>query len=83
MEGEIIEAENEGIEIQYMVSPVSALGDDGEVTGIQLTKMEPGEPDSSGRRRPIPVTGSEFNVDADMIILATGQTAEISFLEEE
>ena len=83
MEGEIIEAENEGIEIQYMVSPVSALGDDGEVTGIQLTKMEPGEPDSSGRRRPIPVTGSEFNVDADMIILATGQTAEISFLEED
>ena len=81
-EDEINEAENECIEIRYMVSPVAVLGKEGVVTGIRLTKMELGEPDISGRKRPIPVAGSEYNVDADMVILATGQTADISFLEE-
>jgi NADPH-dependent glutamate synthase beta subunit-like oxidoreductase len=80
-EDEIHEAVNEGIEIRYLVSPVAVSGEDGIVTGMKLTKMDLGEPDNSGRRRPIPVKGSEFNVDKDLVILATGQTSDLSFIE--
>ena len=78
---EIEEAEEEGVRMEFLVSPVEILTQDGRVTGIRLIKMELGEPDASGRRRPIPIPGSEFEVAADFVIPAIGQEADLSFLE--
>jgi heterodisulfide reductase subunit A-like polyferredoxin len=66
----------EGIEIDFLVAPTGILAGDGTVTGIELQRMELGEPDDSGRRRPVPVAGSEFVVDIDTVILAVGQKPE-------
>ncbi len=82
-EEEIIEAEKEGIKINYLTNPVKILGKDGKVTGMECIKMKLGEPDSSGRRRPIPIEGSEFTMDLDMVIMAIGQAADVSFLNKE
>ena len=79
---EIEETEEEGVSIEYLVSPTRILGKDGKVTGIECLRMELGEPDESGRRRPVPVKGSEFVVDADTIILAIGQKSDLSGFED-
>lgn len=78
---EIDEAAEEGVEFTYLTAPVSVEAADGKVTGLRLLRMELGEPDSSGRRRPVPVPGSEFTVPVDTVISAVGQYAEIRFLE--
>ena len=70
---EVAEAEAEGVEIRLLISPVRILGRNGHVTGIEMTQMALGEPDESGRRRPIPIPGSEFVLPADAVILAVGQ----------
>ncbi len=80
---EIVEAEKEGIEIHYLTNPTKIFGKDGKVTGMECIKMKLGEPDSSGRRRPIPIEGSEFTIDLDMVIMAVGQAADVSFLTKE
>jgi glutamate synthase (NADPH/NADH) small chain len=73
---EIHHAEEEGIQFKLLENPVRILGnDEGFVTGIELVSMELGEPDSSGRRRPIPVEGSEHVFDVDTVIMAIGQNA--------
>jgi len=73
---EIHHAEEEGIEFMFLVSPVEILGDDdGWVRGVRLRRMELGEPDDSGRRRPIPIEGSEFELPADMAVVAIGTRA--------
>ncbi|KPK64038.1 hypothetical protein AMJ83_04260 [candidate division WOR_3 bacterium SM23_42] len=82
-EEEIVEAEKEGIKIHYLTNPTQILGKDGKVTGMECIKMKLGEPDSSGRRRPIPIEGSEFTIDLDMVIMAIGQAADVSFLTKE
>jgi heterodisulfide reductase subunit A-like polyferredoxin len=82
-EEEIIEAEKEGIKINYLTNPTKIFGKDGKVTGMECIKMKLGEPDSSGRRRPIPIEGSEFTLDLDMVIMAIGQAADVSFLNKE
>jgi heterodisulfide reductase subunit A-like polyferredoxin len=82
-EEEILEAEKEGIAINYLTNPTKILGTDGKVTGMECIRMELGEPDSSGRRRPVPLTGSEFTMDVDMVIMAIGQSVDVSFLLEE
>ncbi len=79
-EEEIIEAEKEGVKIHYLTNPTKILGKDGKVMGMECVKMELGEPDSSGRRRPIPVKGSEYIIDLDMVIMAIGQAADVEFL---
>jgi len=79
-EEEIEEAEHEGVKINYLAAPVRVLGGEGKVTGLECIRMELGEPDASGRRRPIPVEGSEFILDTDMLIPAIGQTPDLSFL---
>jgi len=81
-EEEIEAAEAEGIDIQYLVAPAEILTSNGKVTGIRCTRMELGEPDASGRRRPVPIKGSEFDTELDMIIPAIGQTTDLSFLGE-
>jgi heterodisulfide reductase subunit A2 len=79
---EIEEARHEGVKIHYLAAPVEIIGSGGKVTQIKCIKMELGKPDESGRRRPVPVEGSEFVVDVDTIIPAISQSADISFLEE-
>ena len=78
---EITAAEEEGIKIELLVAPIEVLTGGGKVSGLRCIKMELGEPDKSGRRRPVPVAGSEFNVECDMIIPAIGQQVNNSFLE--
>jgi heterodisulfide reductase subunit A len=77
---EIEASEAEGIEIQYLVAPAEVLSGNGKVKGLKCTRMELGEPDASGRRRPVPIKGSEFDIELDMIIPAIGQTTDLSFL---
>jgi glutamate synthase (NADPH/NADH) small chain len=73
---EIHHAEEEGIEFFLLTNPVRYLGDDkGRLTGLECLKMELGEPDDSGRRRPLPVKGSEFTLEADLVIVAVGSGA--------
>lgn len=74
---EIIDAEKEGIIIDYLAAPTKILGKDGRVIGMECVKMKLGEPDSSGRRRPVPIEGSEFVIDADLIISAISQKPDI------
>jgi heterodisulfide reductase subunit A-like polyferredoxin len=79
---EIEAAEKEGIEIQILTAPVEVLAKDGRVSGVRCIKMELGEPDASGRRRPIPIKGSEYLIPVDTMIAAVAQAPEISFLDE-
>lgn len=67
-------AKEEGVKFMTLTAPVKIVGTaDGWVSGIECVRMELGEPDASGRRRPMPVNGSEFLMDADQIIVAIGQ----------
>jgi NADPH-dependent glutamate synthase beta subunit-like oxidoreductase/NAD-dependent dihydropyrimidine dehydrogenase PreA subunit len=78
---EIEEAEHEGIPIDFLVSPVRILGSEqGSVSALECVRMKLGEPDHSGRRRPVPIAGSEFVLDLDMVIQAIGQAPDLSFL---
>jgi heterodisulfide reductase subunit A len=81
VKSEIEAAEEEGIGIDLLVNPIAVLTEDGKVSGIRCIKMELGEPDESGRRRPVPVAGSEFDIQCDMVIPAIGQQVNPAFLE--
>jgi len=70
---EIEEAKEEGVKFHYLVAPVSIVHADGKVSGLECQRMELGEPDGSGRRRPVPVDGSNFVIECDAIIPAVGQ----------
>jgi glutamate synthase (NADPH/NADH) small chain len=73
---EIHHAEEEGIIFELLVNPARIIGnDDGWVTGMECIRMELGEPDDSGRRRPVPIKGSEFIVDAETVIVSVGTGA--------
>ncbi|HZK39973.1 MAG TPA: NADPH-dependent glutamate synthase [Atribacterota bacterium] len=73
---EVHHAEEEGIIFNFLTLPVKVLGDDkGNVIGMECLKMELGEPDDSGRRRPIPIPGSNFTIEVDMVIDAIGTSA--------
>ncbi len=73
---EVHHAEEEGIEFFLLTNPVRYLGNDkGRLTGLECVRMELGEPDASGRRRPIAVPGSEFRIDCDLCIVAVGTGA--------
>lgn len=70
---EVHHAKEEGIQFQFLTNPVEVLGDEnGWVKGIRCIRMELGEPDESGRRSPVPVEGSEFDIEADALIVALG-----------
>jgi heterodisulfide reductase subunit A-like polyferredoxin len=79
---EIEAAEKEGIHLRILTAPVEVISKGGAVSGVRCIKMELGEPDASGRRRPIPIKGSEFIVPADTMIASVAQAPEISFLDE-
>jgi len=73
---EVYHAEEEGIIFNFLTLPIRILGDDqGKVIGMECLKMELGEPDDSGRRRPIPISGSNFTLEVDMVIDAIGTSA--------
>ncbi|MGI5988721.1 MAG: NADPH-dependent glutamate synthase [Lachnospiraceae bacterium] len=70
---EVHHAKEEGIIFDLLTNPVAILEDDkGNVTGIRCVKMQLGEPDASGRRRPVPIEGSEFDTEVDAVIMALG-----------
>ncbi|NJD87410.1 MAG: NADPH-dependent glutamate synthase [Betaproteobacteria bacterium] len=73
---EVHHAEEEGIEFNWLTSPVELLGDaNNKVRAMRCIRMELGEPDSSGRRKPVPVPGSEFEIETDMVVFAIGTNA--------
>jgi formate dehydrogenase major subunit len=81
---EVDEAEEEGVKLEILCAPVRIVTDDSnKVTGIEMQRMELGEPDASGRRRPVPVEGSEFVVECDQVITAIGQYPKLDGTSEE
>ncbi len=70
---EVHHAEEEGVEFFFLTAPTKFMGNEkGRVTSMEGLKMELGEPDESGRRRPVPIEGSEFTLDCDLVIIAVG-----------
>lgn len=79
---EIEEMEHEGVKMELLTNPIQFnLGANGRITGMTCVRMELGEPDASGRRRPVPIEGSEFDISADWVFLAIGQKADLTCLE--
>ncbi len=81
-EEEIDSAIEEGIEIQFLVAPVKVLTQNGKVIGVECIRMKLGDMDASGRRRPIPIEGSEFTMELNTLIPAIGESPDISFLTD-
>jgi len=81
-EEEITASEHEGVKIEYLSAPQEILVKDGKVIGLRCIKMELGEPDSSGRRRPVPIPGSEYEMEIDQILPAIGQQPDLSSIED-
>jgi heterodisulfide reductase subunit A-like polyferredoxin len=80
-EWEIDEALEEGINLEILTQPVEVLHDNGSITGMRCVRMRLGEPDASGRRRPIPIEDSEFDIPCDAMVAAIAQAPEISLLD--
>jgi NADPH-dependent glutamate synthase beta subunit-like oxidoreductase len=80
---EIDDAEAEGVKIHYLAAPIKILGKEGKVAGMEVIRCELGEPDASGRRRPVPVKGSEYVIEADIIVPAISQQPDPSGLPED
>ena len=80
---EVDEAEREGVNLHILAAPVRVLTKDNQLAGIQCIRMELGEPDASGRRRPVPIEGSEFDMSVDNVIIAIGQAVDKAMLPKE
>ncbi|MDD5712618.1 MAG: FAD-dependent oxidoreductase, partial [Smithellaceae bacterium] len=72
---EVHHAKEEGVQFKLLTNPVEYIGENGWVKGIKCLQMELGEPDDSGRRRPVPIKGSEFVIDVDTVVVAVGTMA--------
>ena len=79
---EVTEAMEEGVIFEFLTAPVEVVADSNKMTGLKCIKMELGPADESGRRRPVPISGSDFVVNADMTLLAISQSPDLSFLNE-
>ncbi|MFW6151162.1 MAG: FAD-dependent oxidoreductase, partial [Chloroflexota bacterium] len=77
---EVAEAEHEGVKLQFLTAPTKVVSTKGQVTGLECLRMELGEPDESGRRRPVPIKGSEFTMKVDSVIMAIGQMVDRDML---
>jgi heterodisulfide reductase subunit A-like polyferredoxin len=78
---EIEHGEEEGIDFNFFSNPVAVLSDEqGRVRGLRLQKMQAGEPDEQGRRRPVPIADSDYEVECDNVIFSVGQKAGLAFL---
>lgn len=80
---EVEEAEHEGVKFIFLAAPTKLVGENGKLKALEYIKMELGEPDASGRRRPVPVEGSETLIECDNVISAIGQFADLSGLEDD
>ncbi len=80
---EIHDAEEEGVKYEFLVAPIGLRFDGDALVGMECQRMELGEPDASGRRRPVPIEGSEFLLEADAIIKAIGQDIEAGVIPTE
>jgi formate dehydrogenase beta subunit len=80
-DAEINDAEEEQVRFHFLTAPVRILAKDGKVVGLECIKMELGEPDASGRPRPVPIENSQFVFDCDTIVSAIGQQVDLSLLE--
>lgn len=74
---EVEAAQKEGVDIHFLVAPTHLYGDNGRVNRVEFIRMELGEPDASGRRRPVPVEGSEVTMEVDQVISAIGQSPDV------
>ncbi|MBM3285108.1 MAG: FAD-binding protein, partial [Candidatus Aminicenantes bacterium] len=81
-EEEIESAIEEGVEIQFLVAPVKVLTEKGKVKGVECIRMKLGDKDASGRRRPVPVEGSEFTIELDTLIPAIGERPDTAIFSE-
>ena len=81
-EEEIAACEAEGVDITYLSAPQEVIVADGRVVGLRCIRMELTEPDSSGRKRPVPIPGSEYELDIDQLIPAIGQRPDLSAIED-
>ncbi len=70
----------EGVQVQFLTAPTRIVSENWKVTGLQCIRMQLGEPDAGGRRRPLPIPGSEFFLPADSVFAAVGQAPDLSFL---
>jgi len=77
---EVKEAEEEGVKIEFLVAPTKVLSKEGKAVGLECVKMQLGTPDETGRRKPMPIEGSEFSLEFDTIIVAVGEAPDTSFL---
>lgn len=76
-------AKQDGVEFRWLTAPKRIIGDvSGKVTHIECIRMKLGEPDADGRRRPVPVEGSEFTIPVDVVIKAIGQTRHLDLIEQ-
>jgi len=80
IKSEVIAAEKEGVKFHYLATPLRVVSSSGKIEGLECIRMKLGEYDESGRRRPIPIEGSEFFISADSVISSIGQLPDISFL---
>lgn len=79
---EVDGADEEGVQFEFLVNPTRIVAENNKVVGVEVVKMELGEPDDSGRRRPQPVPGSEYVIECDTVIPAIGQDPDLSFIPE-
>ncbi len=80
---EIRDAKAENVEFLFLQNPTKLIAEDGKVTGVQVIRMELGEPDKSGRRKPVEVPGSEYVLPCDAVIPAIGQAIDLAFLPKD
>jgi heterodisulfide reductase subunit A-like polyferredoxin len=80
-EEDLQEAEEEGVKFQFLSAPTEIVAKEGKGISLRCIRMELGDPDASGRRRPIPIKGSDFLIELDTLIPAVGQAPDLSFLK--
>ena len=76
-------AKQDGVEFRWLVAPTRIIaGEGGQVSGIELVRMQLGEPDARGRRQPTPIAGSEFTIEVDYVVKAIGQARHLQLVEQ-
>ena len=79
---EVDTAIEEGVKFEFLTNPIAIINENGSVSGVTCRRMKLGEPDASGRRSPVEIPGSEFNIDCDSFIMAVGQVPDLDFLKD-
>jgi heterodisulfide reductase subunit A2 len=80
---EVAATEEEGVELSFLTNPTKFIGENGKLKEVVCQKMKLGEPDASGRRKPVPIKGSEFKIRADMAVVAIGNAPTTSIFKNE